>query len=254
MKWIIAVCCILCLSSQLQAVTPSLINPGKFYISAGAGELFNNVSGNNSLNSGAGWPNDYYTTQSISNEPFIFIEGGYAWLRPQDTLPGYSVGLRYLLSSKNNISGTIDQYSLPQFRNYNYSYNVVLTNLMAIFKADLIRYQRIMPYVLAGAGAGIYTTSNYTEQAQANVTPRVNPNFASNSSTNFSYQFGAGLDIAIMQNLSVNVEYNYINYGTIQTGPGVNYATDTGTNYDTDSLKNKISTNSVLLGLTYSPE
>src|SRR5579862_6511042 len=126
MKRIMTAGFILCLSSPLWAVA-SLVSPqntltNRFYISAGAGEMFNRLSGNNSLATGTGWPNDYYAGNSISNEPFGFVEAGYQWTRPDNWFPGYSLGVRYLSAASTRISGYIDQYSLPQFRNYNYYY------------------------------------------------------------------------------------------------------------------------------------
>ncbi len=258
MKRIIAAGFILCLSCQSQAVAPlvSLQNTfmNRFYVSAGAGYLFNNLSGSNSLGTGAGWPNDYYGSNKITNEPFGFMEAGFAWQRPENWFPGYSVGVRYLSASSTKVSGYINQYSLPAFYNYNFSYDVQLSNLMGILKADIYRLNNVMPYLLVGAGAGVYSASNYTEQATSGVTPRVSPAFASTSGTNFSYQLGAGIDVAVWKTVSINFEYDYIHYGTVQTGKGVNYTTATGTNYSNESLQNKINANTLLLGLTYYPE
>ncbi len=258
MKRIIAAGFILCLSCQSWAVAP-LTSPentftNRFYISAGAGEMLNKLSGDNYIGTGDGWPDDHYVRNTITNQPFGFVEAGFAWQRPENWLPGYSLGVRYLAASKTKVSGYIDQYSLPDFRNYSFSYDVQLSNLMAILKADLCRVYNVMPYLLVGAGAGVYSAYNYQEQPTPDVTPRVSPAFQSVSNTNFSYQFGAGFDFAIRKNVSINFEYDYIHYGTIQTGNGVNYSTETGTNYDNESLKNKINANTFLLGLTYYPE
>ncbi len=249
---------VFCLSCQSWAAA-SLTVPNntlvpRFYISVGAGEMLNQSSGDNYLGTGAGWPDDHYVRNTITNEPVGFIEIGAAWQRPEAIFPGVSLGLRYMSAAAAKVSGYIDQYSLPDFRNYDFSYQVQLSNLMALLKAGVCRVGIAMPYILAGAGAGIYSTSNYTEQATPNVTPRVSPAFASVSNTQFSYQFGAGIDFAILKTLSLNFEYDHIHYGTVQTGNGVNYATETGTNYDNESLRNKINANTLFLSLTYYPE
>jgi len=149
------------------------------------------------------------------------------------------------------VSGTIDQYSLPQFRNYNFNYDIALLNIMGTVKVDLYRWKNLMPYLTAGIGGANYSTSQYKEAAVGGVTPRVSPGFGAGSGTNFSYTAGVGLDWAALPNLWVNLEYNYMDVGTVSTDKGANYTTLTGMNYSNDALKNKMSSTSVFLGLTY---
>ncbi len=255
MKRIFATAFVICVSCQsLAAIPPSSLatsSSKKFYLGIGAGDMFYRVSGDNYLGTGTGWPNDHYSNNGISSQPYGFLAAGYTWQRPENWLPNYSLGLRYTYVSAASVSGSIDQYSLPAFNNYHYSYDLQIVSLLAIFKADLYRWHHIMPYVLLGAGVADCSTSDYSEQALINVTPRVNPGFENNSSNNFAYQLGVGIDYAIQENLLVNIEYSYLNDGTIHTGNGTNYVTATGTNYDNESLKNKITATTLLLGLTY---
>jgi opacity protein-like surface antigen len=257
MKRILAAGLVFCCFSSSWAAVSSIfpINayPHRFYIGAGAGEMFNHVSGGNSLSTGTGWPDDYYTTNSISNQPYGFLSAGYTWDRQEQWLPNYSLGLRYMYTSAATVSGHIDQYSLPQFRNYNFNYDVQLLVVLATLKADIYRWQNFMPYALLGAGIATYNTSNYSEQALSGVTPRVSPGFSSSAGNNFTYQFGIGVDYALRENLWVNVECDYADYGSIRTGKGLNYMTLTGTNYDNESLKNELTAAAVFLGVTYYP-
>jgi opacity protein-like surface antigen len=228
-------------------------NRPSFYLGAGAGESFYRVQGNNHLGTGAGWPNDSYNTDNVSNEPYGFVAAGYTWMLSDAWIPSYSLGLRYMYVAPTTISGHIDQYSLPGFTNYNYSYDVQLLNILATFKLDLYRWYDFMPYIMAGAGVSNVSTSNYTEQATSGVTPRVSPNFGTNSANNFAYQAGVGFDYVMKDDLWVNFEFNYANYGTVYTAKGANYSTLTGTNYDNEFLKNQLSATTVFLGLTYYP-
>jgi len=256
MKRILIAGFIFCLTCQSLTATASVLPDNTYtrkpYIGAGAGAMLYRVGGNNYLGTGEGWPDDAYINNGASNEPYGFIAAGYSWQREENWFPSYSLGLRYMYASATTMSGYITQYSLPEFQNYNFSYDVQLLSLSAIAKADLYRWHNLMPYILVGAGIANYSTSNYSEQALSNVTPRVSPGFGGNSGNNFTYQFGIGIDYAIQENLLINLEYDYMNYGTVQTGKGVNYATLTGTNYDNESLKNNLTATALFLGLTYS--
>ncbi len=222
-----------------------------FFISGGVGNQFNRVHGSNTLGTGDGWPNDQYESNGISDQPYFTLGGGYAWARLSDIVPYYSLGLKVIYASTSTISGYINQYSLSDFRNYNFQYDVQLYNVMATAKADLYRWNNLMPYVTGGLGITNYYASDYSEQATGGVTPRVSPAFGNASGSNFSYSIGAGIDYVMLQNLWINLEYNYTSYGSVSTDNGQNYATLTGTNYDNESLKNTLSATSLFLGLTY---
>ena len=257
MKRILLACLLSCVFNSGWAVTQSkstLYPSGKkFYINAGLGDMFTRVEGDNYLGTGTGWPDDHYSVNGSSDQPYGFVGAGYTWDRASTWLPSYSFGFRFMYVSAATISGSIDQYSLPGFRNYNYTYDTSLVNLLGIYKLDLVRWHSLMPYLTLGAGVANYTTTNYRESATANVTPRVSPGFADGSGYNFTYQFGAGIDFAVRKDISINAEFNYADYGTIYTGKGANYATRTGTNYDNESLRNRLAATSVFLGLTYYP-
>lgn len=245
MKWIITASCLLYSCSSLVLASP------KMYVGAGAGNMFYNTNGNNYLSTGASWPDDQYITTSASNQPYGFIAAGYAWQRDEDWLPEYDVGLRYMYVADTTLSGYINQYSLPGFRNYNFSYDVQILNLMAVLKTDIYRWQRWRPYIIVGAGIASYGTSNYSESALSGVTPRVSPAFSVDSGNNFAYQLGLGIDYAIWGQFSVGLECDYFNFGTVSTGKGTNYATLTDTNYDNEALKNPLWATTLLLSVTY---
>lgn len=221
------------------------------YLSGSVGDSFNRTEGTNVLATGAGWPDDDYVTKGITDQPFFSLGGGYIWSRDNDLLPYYSLGMKLIYVSTSTITGYIDQYSLPEFRNYNFQYDVQLLNIMASAKADLYRWKNLMPYVMGAIGLTNFSTSEYIETPTGGVTPRVSPGFGSGSGNNFSYSVGVGIDYAFMQNLWLNAEFNYTDYGTVGTDNGQNYATLTGTNYDDEALKHTVAATSLSVGLTY---
>ncbi len=222
-----------------------------FFLSAGAGDSFNRTEGTNFLATGPGWPDDDYVTNSITDQPYFSFGGGYAWARASDVIPYFSLGAKFNYISTSTISGYIDQYSLPDFRNYHFQYDVQLFNILATAKVDLYRWKNLMPYVTGGIGLTNYSTSQYQETPTNGVTPRLSPGFASASGSHFSYSAGAGIDYAFTQNLWLNAEFNYTDFGTVSTGDGQDYSTLTDTNYDNEALKHNLSATSVFLGLTY---
>lgn len=254
MKRIFILCSILCCAAtQTDAYATNIFSSGKAYIGAGGGELFpTTTTTTNSTATGPGWPNDTYTNRrTLSDEPYFFVDGGYTWKRKSNWLPYYSIGARYSYAAPMTVSGNIDQYSVPGFTNYGYQYSIQQQSILAILKADLFRWKKIMPYVTGGAGLAINNAFNYKEQAYSGVTPRVSPGYQSNATTNFSYILGGGFDVILTKKLWLNLEYNYANYGTVKTGYGADTSTLTGYNYSGCLLKNKLRANTALLGLTY---
>lgn len=245
MKRISSLCFLLCLTIPAWSATQT------FYVGAGLGNMFYRISGNNFIGTGDGWPDDHYISPSITDEALGYLTAGFECKRANFWFPMTSVGIRYQNIAPTEIAGFIDQYSLPQFRNYQYTYSVKLQTAMLTLKSNIYRWQQFTPYVLVGAGAVDYSTYTYNEQALSNVTPRVNPGFRENSDQNFAYQLGIGFDYLLRENLAVNLELDYNYFGMIKTGNGANYVTLTDQNFSNEHLEHKYSATSLLLGFTY---
>lgn len=224
---------------------------GNWFIGGNTGASFPIISQNNHLATGAGWPDDQYNNNGVDTAAVLSAEAGYRWARQNVWLPFYSLGVSYSYVFPSTIKGTIDQYSLPQFENYKYSYKVQRQTFLAFFKADLYRWKTLMPYLLAAAGVSVNKADSFKEHAFYGVTPRISPNFGDQSNAYFSYAFGAGFDLILRENLWLNLGYEYGNQGYARTGSGQNYTTLTDTNYSTDNLQTKMASNSVLLSLIY---
>lgn len=249
-------CCSNVLASATETQSTNYLSflDNKIFYGAGIGEIFPTAAHDTSVQTGSpgsGWPDDLYSITSTSNNQYYYLTGGFYWERNKRWFPYYNAGLRLLYMRPTTVSGVVDQYSLPEFRNYTYKYDIELLNLLVTAKLDLYRWKQWLPYLTVGAGVSNYFTSDYTEQAQAGVTPRVSPGFQDNSGANFTYSLGAGIEYAIWQNMLVNLEYNYAFFGTIKTGMGADTTTFTGTNYGNQNLKSKLTANAVFLGMTF---
>lgn len=251
MKRIFALSLMLCLSYQCTIYAFAGFHKHKRYMSVGGGYTFYSARGVNHLSTGAGWPDDLYTVNGISNQAFGAFEMGYAFARPKKWLPRFSLGVNVRYVPNTSITGKVDQYSLPQFENYTYSYDVNLLSFLLVLKADLYRFHDFLPYLLFGGGLTNYSASNYTEQATVGVTPRVNPAFNGGSGNNLTYELGIGVEYILLKNLSFSLDYDYLNFGTIDSGVGANYNTLTGTNYDNQLLKHNLSAGSLLFAVNY---
>lgn len=249
MKRILATCFSIALFSLVSSQALSF-QETPIYLSVGLGGFYPQVSGNNYIGTGSGWPDDYYRQQSISSQPTFYIGGGYSWSRPNDWFPYFSLGLQYSYVSSTTVKGYIDQYSLPGFRNYTYQYDVEFYNVLGIAKLDIYDWHGFMPFVSGGLGVANYGTSNYQEAAAPGVTPRVSPGFTAASGTNFAYSLGIGIDYAWQSDLVFSLDFNHQSYGTISTGKGANYPSLTG-NFSNEALKNAIAANTYTFGMSY---
>ena len=238
---------LLCLSHPLwasnNAATP-LYSPNGFYIGGNVGGTFPNIDNNNYLTSGMGWPNDQYHYKQANSSALMSLLGGYTWATHREWLPFYSLGLNYTYVFPSKLSGNINQYSLPEFNNYDFQYKIQRQTLLAILKMDIYRWANFMPFLSLGAGVSVNRAYDYDENAVPNVTSRVSPGFGSSSSTNFSYMIGAGVDLIAMNNFVMGLEYNYGYFGNAKTGYGNNGNSNS-------RLSTRLNSNTIVLSANY---
>lgn len=191
----------------------------------------------------AGYP-DLYSINSPSAGGLFSLYGGYrlgTTSRPY--LNNISVALRYQYLGGSTISGTIDQYSLPDYVNYNYSIDVS-SNVISLFaKCDVYQFDQFAPYISVGFGEAFNIVNNYSEQALSGVTSRNSPAYG--ASHNFTYNAGLGLDYNLNRRLLVSLGYEYDNFGNIKSGNGVS-------TWSSDSLSfGTLTSNMVLFSMFY---
>ncbi|MCX7117759.1 MAG: outer membrane beta-barrel protein [Legionellales bacterium] len=213
------------------------------------GALWTNSSDSMTVSNGSPYPPplnvDHYSVNGNQTSGVIAVLGGYQWRHQGEWIPAYSLALRYQHFFNASLNGVVTQYSLPQFANYNYTWNVD-SNLISLYsKIDLFQYGRFTPFFDVGVGAAINHTSDFNETALSGVTPRISPAFQSNSQTSFTYNLGLGVDFAVTSQWSVSVGYDYQYFGAIKSGPGL-------TTWSADRLSlGNLQGNMVTAGLTY---
>ena len=203
---------------------PPMPSSAHWFVSAGSAEQFPLSSDNMRVNNNSGFPEPYnQDTYSLnhSNGAVVALSAGRRWERDYQWLPAYSVGIAWQHFFNSRMNGTVMQYSDPAFLNYDYSWNVQSDMLLASAKLNLVQYQKLSPYINGGIGGAFNQTSGYSETPLAGVTPRDTPGFTNNSSNQFAYQVGAGLDLQASKNVIFSLGYNYQNVGNLSSGPGV---------------------------------
>lgn len=164
---------------------------------------------------------DIFTIQRPSNNAIITLFGGYQWKRLNTLLPYYSLSLHYEHQFSSAFKGTVQQYGLPQFINYNYSMRLNASIINIVGKVNLVEYKSFLPYLSAGVGAAFNRVSGYREQAIPPVDPpRVSPNYASETNINFAYTLGAGIDYIFCENVWFTLGYEYLDLGKANSGQG----------------------------------
>lgn len=197
-----------------------------WYASVGGGLAFPSFNSNLTIANNSGFPGtfsqDLYTTQN-NNQPLFEMSFGHRWERPKLWLPAYSLGFYYQHFFTTNMGGNITQYSSPVYTNYNYNWNVTADVLLVGLKLNLIQYRRLAPYLKAAAGFSYNKSNGYSESPLPGLTDtRVSAGFQANTSTQFAYNAGIGLDFQASGNFIVSAEYQYQNLGTMSLGNGSN--------------------------------
>lgn len=212
-----------------------------WFIGAGAGAGYPGVYHNFRVHAGVGWPDDTYNNSSTESTPLLSLFGGYMLATNCKWVTFYSVGLNYTNAFSSMYRGTLMQYSLPEFQNYNYQYRVKRQTLLGFFKTNLLQVYDVLPFITLAAGVSANTADHYSERPIGPITPRVSPAFKGKTTTYFSYTVGGGLDYVFPPRLRLSLEYAYGYFGFAQTDTA-----PTG-----QYLRSNLTANSVDVNFTY---
>jgi len=201
------------------------------------------------INNGIGLPppsdRDIYTNNGTKMNPLLGVQAGRRWEFSNKWLTAASLGAQYQYFFASSVNGQVIQFSLPEFTNYSYQWQMGSNLILANGKLNFINYKRFSPYFSAGVGAVVNSNQEYTESAYPDVTARNSPDFQGNSNGQFAYTLGTGIDYRFSPELLLNAGYQYSNLGSLGTGYGIN-------SWSSQSLNlGRYQSNAFLLGLTY---
>jgi opacity protein-like surface antigen len=188
---------------------------------------------------------DFYTVTDNHINPLIAVFIGKRWQREKKIFPAFSVGLRYESLFQTVINGTITQYTLADFKNYDYQWKIASNLFFASAKLNLFQSQTLLPFITGGLGVAVNRTSGYRETALSDVTARTTPGFTNRTNSQFSYHVGAGVDVPFTKQWIGSLAYQYMDLGKISSGSGMNTWSNQSLNLG------RYRSNAVLIGATY---
>lgn len=231
-----------------QTKTSWLLDEDHWYIEFEGGLAFPNYNNIMTVDNGSSYPPPYnidiYTTHK-NNQGLIAISAGKRWKLPLTYINRATLGLRYQYLIKRNVGGTITQYNLPQFLNYNYTWDIASNALTADTKLNFTEWRNLSLYLNAGIGGSLNQTSGYGETAIAPVTPRISAGYQNSSKSQFTYHAGVGLDYRLKEEWLASLGYEYEQLGYFNSGNGSG-------SWSSESLSlGKYSANTIRFGITY---
>ncbi len=128
------------------------------------------------------------------------------------------LGLAAAFTSSADLSGNIWIDTDPDFNNFTYQYSVQHAHVA--LKGKLLTesmYSSLKPYVGASIGVGFNEAKNYSNTALLEEAS-VEPNFASNTTTTFTYTFEVGVQLMINRQWQTGIGYQFADWGKSQLG------------------------------------
>mgnify|MGYP003639725689 CR=1 FL=1 len=223
---------------------------GHWFEGVHAAKQFYNTDATSNVNMVPGYAPDQYNTSKADGGWGGGLFVGYALQRKSNWFPWLGLSVDYQYISPTKFSGDMLVNSLPQAKNFNISYNVQTSDILAIFKVDIYDWHGLRPFVLEGAGVAINSASSYQESPTAGNSARTSPGFGSNSTTTFAYELGLGLDYVVSTHWALSATYAYLNNGVAKTSAGTAY-NGAGIAHSVEGLSRTMQGQQVELGARY---
>lgn len=134
-------------------------------------------------------------------------------------LPGLIVSIDATYQFENDLTGDVYDYGDPEFDNYNYTYGIQNTNLLANFTLGLLEYERWTLFGIAGLGIA-WTWVEYSETPKPGV-PKGNLTLDTGSQTTFAWQGGGGIGYELFPELDLTLTYLYTDLGKVETSSNI---------------------------------
>ncbi|MFM0961226.1 MULTISPECIES: outer membrane protein [Yersinia] len=180
------------------------------------------------------------------------LAAGYDF-HPQFSLP-MRLELEYTgygkANSNNNMTYDEGPFGYPGYEGKTENnLDVQLQTVLMNAYWDMHNSTAFTPWVSAGVGFSRlsldqYTVSTDTQISTGMVDGSVRSGNHSGSTTNFAWAVGVGVNWAIMDNVSMDLSYRYLDAGDVETG----YTTRRG---NRETAKVSVTSNDVMLGVRY---
>lgn len=211
-------------AEQVSILSPkNYLNDSTWFLGVGVGAASIGLANSTSVNNGSGAPPPADQDTFTINNPTATITQflvGYRFHQAKQYFPYYQLFFRYQHFIDTNIEGTIDQYNLPGFTNYNYRMNYEADLFTLNGKFDVVEYKKFLPYIAIGLGGILNHVNSYKEYALANVTPRTSPAYNGDTSGKLAVSVGLGIDYILSDNIWLTLGYEHIFQGNLKSDDG----------------------------------
>lgn len=154
------------------------------------------------------------------------------------------IGLAVATTGNASLSGNIWDDADSLFNNYTYHYQVRHTHLALKGKLLADRGYSVTPWVSGSLGVGFNQADDFSNTPTINEAV-VMSNFASNTTTTFTYTLGAGVQRHLNQHWQAGIGYEFADWGRSQLNRASGQTLNSGL-----SLSH-LYTNGLLFNLTY---
>ena len=158
---------------------------------------------------------------------------------------GGQIGFAVVTTGNTSLSGHVWDDTEPAFNNYTYNYQIRHTHLALKGKLLADRGYIVTPWVSGSLGVGFNQSHGFSNTPTISEAVAMS-NFASNTTTAFTYTVGAGVQRHLNQHWQAGVGYEFSDWGRSQLSRASGQTLNTGL-----SLSH-LYTNGFLFNLTYS--
>ncbi|MEK6734092.1 MAG: outer membrane beta-barrel protein [Pseudomonadota bacterium] len=151
-----------------------------------------------------------------------------------------SLNLEYMFRGNS----TAEYYVPGQTNDNNTSWTTKSHTFMMNLSLDLMPSSRVTPYIIAGGGISINKPSTYNQFDDKSSKFAYSPG---KTTKNFAWQLGLGINFNASETFSTEIEYRFIDKGTVETQP---YQTISGKKPTAISpIKGNFRDNVIMIGL-----
>lgn len=183
-------------------------------------------------------------TESSQNNTLFNTDLFFGYQRPFNSIVTWQLGVDWGLSDTLNRNGQVWQDADPSMNNFLYHYAIDHSSLgvrgVLLFGST---YSKLKFYMDGMVGAAFNSAYSFTMSPTLSeaVTP---PAFVDNTTTDFTYAIGLGVQQLLNKHYSVGIGYQYADWGKAELGAAPGQALNQG-------ITQTIHNNSVLMNLSY---
>lgn len=177
-------------------------------------------------------------TSSTSDNATALGTIGVGYVVPFDTdsdeafrwFPGMMFSLDATYQFDSDLTGDVYGYRDPALDDFNYTYGIQNTNLLANFTLGLAEYERWTVFAVGGLGIA-WVWVDYMEYPKPGVDAGIITQTDTHANTSFAWQVGAGFGYEVMPELDVTLTYLYTDLDKVQASSNLTSENDyNGTN------------------------